>query len=83
MAPTPGAFTTLESEALRILAATHEPGAAGSAPGTVRNRAGAPLAVATGDGWLLPTRLQRAGGKPLAIDAFLRGRPLPDGTKLG
>jgi hypothetical protein len=27
--------------------------------------------------------VQRAGGRALAIDAFLRGRTLHDGTKLG
>jgi hypothetical protein len=41
------------------------------------------LRIATGDGWLVPLVVQRAGGRALAIDAFLRGRPLADGTKLG
>jgi len=39
--------------------------------------------VATGDGWLVPLRVQRAGAKELSIDAFLRGRDLPSGTRLG
>lgn len=82
MAPTPGAFTGLEGEPLRILAADSEPGPVEAPPGTVRNVPGSPLAVATGEGWLLPRRLQRAGARPLALDAFLRGRPLPDGTRL-
>jgi hypothetical protein len=27
--------------------------------------------------------LQRAGGKPLEVAAFLRGRPIPDAAQLG
>ncbi|MAE96412.1 MAG: methionyl-tRNA formyltransferase [Deltaproteobacteria bacterium] len=81
MAPRPGAFTRWEGEPLRILAATDEAGDVDRAPGTVRRRP--VLAVATGRGWLLPRTLQRAGGKALATEAFLRGRDLPDGTLLG
>ena len=53
------------------------------APGTLRIGGGAPLRVATGEGWLAPRVLQRAGGKPLDVDAFLRGTPLADGARLG
>jgi methionyl-tRNA formyltransferase len=83
MAPSPGASTTLEGEPLRILAARPERGATDRPPGAVRNDGSAPLAVATGQGWLVPTRMQRAGGKPMPVDAFLRGRELPDGSSLG
>jgi methionyl-tRNA formyltransferase len=82
-APAPAARTALRGEPLRILAARAEPGPIDRAPGVVRARAGEPLRVATGDGWLLPQRVQRAGGNPLAIDAYLRGRPISDGEKLG
>ncbi len=41
------------------------------------------LRIATGDGCLVPLRLQRPGGRVLDVDAFLRGRPIPDGTRLG
>jgi methionyl-tRNA formyltransferase len=41
------------------------------------------LRIATGAGWLRPLRLQRAGGKPLDVPSFLRGRDIPDGTQLG
>jgi methionyl-tRNA formyltransferase len=82
MAPSPGAFTTLEGEMLRILAARAEPGPADAAPGTVRDPAGGPLRIASGDGWLVPRVLQRAGGKALDVDAYLRGKPIPDGTRL-
>jgi methionyl-tRNA formyltransferase len=82
MAPAPGAFTTLEGETLRILAARAEPGRADAAPGTVRDQPGGPLRIASGDGWLVPRVLQRAGGKPLDVDDYLRGKPIPDGTRL-
>lgn len=83
MAPSPGASTTLEDGPLRILGAGVAPGACDRAAGRVRNDGSTPLAIATGRGWLLPTRLQRAGGKPLPVAEFLRGRSLPDGTQLG
>ena len=88
MAPRPGAWTTWDGERLRILHARARPlhGAEGGrdAPGTVRVGAGAtPLRIATGDGWLEPLALQRAGGKPLDSAAFQRGRGLPDGVRLG
>ena len=82
-APAPGARTALRGEPLRILAARAEPGPTDRAPGVVRARAGELLRVATGDGWLVPERVQRAGGNALDIDAYLRGRPISDGEKLG
>jgi methionyl-tRNA formyltransferase len=83
LAPEPGAATLLAGEPLRILAARAEPGDPPDAPGTVRCAAGQPLRVATGAGWLRPLFVQRAGGRALEIDAFLRGRPIADGTRLG
>lgn len=83
LSPAPGAFTELHGAPLRILAATSEAGEVDEAPGTVRWQKGLPLRIATGSGWLLPRRLQAAGGKALEVDAFLRGRPIPDGTTLG
>jgi methionyl-tRNA formyltransferase len=82
MAPRPGAFTDWRGERLRILAARADLAPAKDPPGTVRLGVGA-LRVATGAGWLVPTRLQRAGGVPIAADAFLRGRPFDDGARLG
>ena len=82
MAPSPGAFGTLAGEPLRILAAAVDASETTRAPGTVRNDGESPLAIATGRGWLVPTRLQRAGGKTLPAAEFLRGRALPDGARL-
>jgi methionyl-tRNA formyltransferase len=83
MAPAPGAHTRLAELRLLVLAARAEPGPVDRSPGSVRAASGEPLRVATGDGWLLPLRLQRAGGRALDVDEFLRGRPIPDGARLG
>jgi methionyl-tRNA formyltransferase len=81
-APSPGASCVWQGEALRILLARAEPGPVPDAPGTVRRLPDGGLRIATADGWLVPLRLQRPGGRPLETDAFLRGRPIPDGARL-
>jgi len=83
LAPEPGAATRQGGERLAILAARVEPGPVDAEPGSVRRRAQTPLRIATGDGWLVPLIVQRAGGRALEIDAYLRGRPLADGARLG
>jgi methionyl-tRNA formyltransferase len=82
-APTPGAVTGLDGQPLRILAARAQPGAVDRPPGVVRVGPDGALSVACSDGWLLPTRVQRAGGRAMDVADFLRGRAIPDGTKLG
>jgi len=83
MAPKPGAFTDWRGERLRVLAAEAIGDATTDPPGTLRLGGTAPLRIATRDGWLSLRVLQRAGGKPLDADAFLRGRPFADGERLG
>jgi methionyl-tRNA formyltransferase len=83
MAPAPGAHTHLDGTRLLVLAARAEGGTVDRPPGTVRVKPGEPLRIATGEGWLRPLRLQRAGGRALDVDDFLRGRPLADGARLG
>jgi methionyl-tRNA formyltransferase len=83
MAPRPGAFSALAGERLRILAARALAAAAGDPPGTLRIGDDAPLRIATGAGWLAPTLLQRAGGRPLDVATFLRGHALDDGARFG
>ena len=83
LAPTPGARTELDGETLRVLTARAEPGDSDRAPGVARVDSATSLRIATGRGWLLPLRLQRSGGRPLATAEFLRGRPISDGTRLG
>lgn len=83
LAPRPGAWTEWQGERLRVLAATSCDAATERAAGVVRRGGDAPLAVATGAGWLVPRVLQRAGGRALDAETFLRGRPIPDGARLG
>ena len=83
LAPSPGASTCIDGDRLRILAARAQAGPVDGEPGTLRRGSDPLLRIATGDGWLVPLVVQRAGGRALAIDAFLRGRPLRDGQKLG
>ena len=40
------------------------------------------LTVACGNGFIRPTLVQRAGGRPLAADELLRGFPIASGTRL-
>lgn len=81
LAPRPGAFAMLGGEPLRILGARAEAGAAADPPGMLRVQGGA-LRIATAAGWLVPTRLQRAGGRCLDTAEFLRGHPIADGARL-
>jgi methionyl-tRNA formyltransferase len=92
LAPRPGATTGIPGakegrETLRILRA--RPGEVPSelaTPGTLRlatTREEPAMRIATGDGWLVALEVQRAGGKPMEAAAFLRGRPLAEGTLLG
>ncbi len=83
MAPKPGAFTTLGGTLLRILAARALSGPTEASPGTVRRGADPPLRIAARDGWLAPLVVQRSGKRALPIAAFLRGRPIADGERLG
>jgi methionyl-tRNA formyltransferase len=82
LAPSPGAATDVDGERLAILAAQARAGPVGDPPGTLRRGSDPPLRIATGEGWLVPLVVQRAGGRALPVDAFLRGRPLRDGTRL-
>lgn len=81
MAPSPGAFAELGRERLRILAAGALETATSLSPGTVDYDASGALRIATGRGFLLPRVLQRPGKKALDTEAYLRGRPLPAGTR--
>ena len=76
--PWPGCWTELADERLRVLEARLVPG--WGAPGEVLDDL---LTVACGDGALRLTRVQRAGGRPLPVETFLRGCPVPVGSRLG
>ena len=76
--PWPGTFATLRGAGLKVLAA--EPAAGTGAPGTVLDDA---LTVACGAGTLRLTRVQLAGRPAMAAAEFLRGHPVPAGSRLG
>ena len=73
--PFPGASTTLGDEVVKLQCA-HVLGAASAdytKAGGIFNVGSDGMDVATGDGALRITRLQKAGGKPMAVADFLRG----------
>jgi methionyl-tRNA formyltransferase len=76
--PWPGTFARLGDDMLKILAARPEAGA--GVPGTTLDDG---LLVACGGGALRLTRVQAPGRAALDATAFLRGHPVPAGTKLG
>jgi methionyl-tRNA formyltransferase len=41
------------------------------------------LRIATGDGWIEPLSVQRAGGRAMDMDAYLRGHDIEEGARLG
>lgn len=84
LSPFPGSWFELEvggkSERVKVLVSRLDPHRHG-APGEVLDAAGG-LTVACCEGAVTFTRLQRAGGKPLDAVEFLRGTPIPVGTRL-
>ena len=84
--PFPGMTVPLShngtTETLKLWAATAEPLARVSAPGTVVQADDSGVRVACGQGQLCLTQLQRPGGKRLSAADFLRGCPLQPGQSL-
>jgi methionyl-tRNA formyltransferase len=93
--PWPSAFTSLHGDMLRIHEAWPVPDAADGEPGaivplTAAMRDAAPperprpaFGVRTGDGILLPLKLQRSGKRALFAEEFLRGERGLVGARLG
>jgi methionyl-tRNA formyltransferase len=77
--PWPGCFFEFGGERIRVHAAIELPGPAGGIPGTVLDDR---LTVSCGEGVLRLLRLQRPGRAALDAPAFLRGFPIPPGTRL-
>ncbi len=76
LAPSPGAFTEVKGERLKILFAEPAPG-----NGAAGEMIGDDLTIACGTGALRLLKLQRAGGKAMAADELLKGFALPRGTR--
>ncbi|MGO6847484.1 methionyl-tRNA formyltransferase [Rhizobium ruizarguesonis] len=81
LAPFPGTWFELEiggkPERVKVLASERAEG-----QGAAGQLLTDDLVVACGSGAVRLTRLQKAGGKPLAASDFLRGTPLAAGTRL-
>lgn len=82
LSPFPGAWFELEiaGKPERVKVLTSERVEADGPAGTVLDDT---LTIACGEGAVRPTRLQRAGGKALDLADFLRGTPIPAGTRIG
>lgn len=80
LCPAPGAATRWRGEMLKIWRSRPED--ARGAPGTVLQSAPAGILVACGEGGLRILELQRAGGRRLEADAFLRGCAIEAGERL-
>jgi len=78
--PAPGAAARLRGQPLKIWRA--RVGAGAGAAGTVLAANAEGVLVACGEGALLATELQRAGGKQLAAADFLRGCAIAPGERL-
>ena len=75
--PAPGAFLEFEGERIKVLAA--ELSELSGEPGTVLDHG---LAIACGEGALVPTLVQRSGRAAMRTDELLRGFVIPVGAKL-
>jgi len=81
LTPRPGTYFVLDEERIRVVRATSRSEASADPPGRVCVR-DEELRIATARGSLVPLVLQKPGGRPTPVDAFRRGRPIPDGTQL-
>ena len=77
LSPFPGAWAMIAGERVKLLRARLAEG--GGAPGTVLGG----LVVACGTGAVEIVEVQRAGGRAMAAEAFLRGLALAPGDVLG
>ncbi len=81
--PWPSAYTTLNGKSLKLWKAKalleEYPGEAGQVVKAVGNE----LLIKTGKGTLKAEALQLEGKKRMEVDAFLRGCPIEEGTRLG
>jgi len=81
--PFPGASSALGSEVIKLWAASLSKVETSADTGTVVQVDSQGVHVATGEGALCLTELQRPGGKRLAAADFLRGSSLVPGMRLG
>lgn len=80
--PWPGASFQWQGTSLKIGAAQWQETTNGKPPGTLLGLVDNAFGIATGDGTLLLTQLQRPGGRMLGAKEFLSGFDLPSGEIL-
>jgi methionyl-tRNA formyltransferase len=78
LSPFPGAWCELAGARVKVLRSTRGEGS--GVPGTVLDDS---LTVACGDGGIRIIELQKAGGRPMKAEEFLRGTPVRSGVALG
>lgn len=78
--PWPGTFTFWQGKLIKVLAGMPESGNANPGQVTLRNGA---LAIGTGDGVYLPSRLQLEGRAAVGAAEYVRGYPAFIGAQLG
>jgi methionyl-tRNA formyltransferase len=78
--PTPGATTQFQGEPLKIWRASVQEGRAQPGQVTIEGQA---LLAGCGDGQLRIEEVQKAGGKRMPADQFLRGTRFEPGARLG
>jgi methionyl-tRNA formyltransferase len=81
MTPWPGAYTWWQGARLRVIAASPRPETTPDGPGAVRRMDG-DIVVGTGTGSLQLLEVQPAGGRVMAVDAFVHGHPDFVGSRL-
>lgn len=81
--PWPTAYTTINGKWLRLFSPTVISDIVDEEPGTLCRADAEGLLIATGKDYLLVKEVQIEGAKKMAVDAFLRGRPLQKGIKFG
>ena len=81
LAPWPGAYTFLDGATLKIAGTVLSAGT--GEPGVVLSADSSGVVIACGEGAVSIAELQLPGKKRLAAADFLRGQPLPIGSRLG
>jgi methionyl-tRNA formyltransferase len=81
--PAPGAATSHAGEALKVWSGQVSAGRADAAPGTVLTAGPSGIEVQCGEGSLIVTTLQRAGGRRVQAGPFLLGHRIEPGMRLG
>ena len=80
LSPFPGAWCEIGGQRVKLLRSVLDAGA--GAPGEVLASGDEGVTIACGAGAVRVTEMQRAGKRPMTAAEFLRGTPLPPGSRL-